>query len=514
MLHPSRSFSPLSRYRSLTGRQPALARHLPLVLAIALLSACATSPQGRAQLNTPAPIGDIYSDVNMHVQLATAKSISTPCVNDECAPHREFDQQVKQLGARLAKSAFDTYPELGARVEHFEFVVVEKEELGSTSNAAGKVVIYRGVQELNLDEQALAFVIGREMGHIISRHHDENTGTSILLSVLVGVLFPVSNIFNALHGSAAVANATSSTFATTAATSATSYAGSQALLASVKPDQLREADAIAVKLLAGSGWSGRDTADALEACTQVDGGSAWAKDFCISVGYATALEEQIAIASNNPEVEPSDFLVARNIDQQANAGVLSEMGLNTEPVLDTDKGNKPEGNAYFENAGIVAKNEAGVSSDAVTVGSFTMPETKIEEQEVLIADEANDTLTEEPQLPDATSHQVAKLGVQGASAKKITPRAGMNKNAGKTASRKTSKVASRNAKPELVKAAASGKQDASRKTYANKSSKTKLATNTAHKSKKTTASNRTKSVSVKFRLDKVAQVKTAQVKIE
>jgi hypothetical protein len=372
----------------------------------------------------------------------------------------------------------------------------------------------------------LAFVIGREMGHVICRHHDENSGNSILLSVLVGVLFPASNIFNVLHGSAAVANATSSTFATTAATtaasSATSYAGSQALLASVKPDQLREADAIAVKLLAGTGWSGRDTADILEACTQVEGNSAWTKDFRISVGYATALEEQIAIATSNPEVEPFDFLATQNIDQQANVSVLSEMGLNAQPVLDTDKGNKSEGNVYFEGTRIVAKNEAGVPSDAVTTDTLTMPETKIEEQEVLIADEANDTLTEEPQVSDAKRHQVAKLGVQGASAKKITQRAGLNRNTGKavsktatkTAPKTASKVASKNTKPKLAKAAVSGKQSASRETYANKSTKTKLATNTVHKSKEKTANNGVKSVSVKPKPDKIAQVKTAQIKIE
>lgn len=519
MLHPSHSFLPLSRYRSLTGTTFVCPRSF--VLAIALLGVCAIPPQVHAEVSAPAAISDIYSNVNMQAHLAIVKSVSTPCVDVECAPNWEFDQQVQELGLRLAESAFDTYPDLNKRIKQFEFVVAEKEEPGSTSNAAGKIVVFRGVQELHLDEQALAFVIGREMGHIIGGHHDENTGTSILISVLVGVLFPASNIFNALHGSAAVANATSSTFTTTAATtaasSATSYAGSQALLASVKPDQLRKADAIAVKLLAGTGWSGRDTADILEA-TQVDGDGAWAKDFRISVGYATTLEEQIAIATSNPEVEPSDFLVAQNIDQQPNASVLSEMGLNTEPVLDTDKGDKPEGNVYFEGAGIVAKIDAGVPSDAVTADTLTMPETKIEEQEVLIADEVNDTLTEEPQLSDAKSHQVAKLGVQGASAKKITPRAGLNRNTGKavskTAPKTASKVASKNTKPKLAKAAVSGKQGAPRETYVNKSSKTKLAANTVHKSKEKTANNGVKSVSVKPRLDKIAQVKTAQVKIE
>lgn len=531
MLHPSHPLLPLSCRRFLTGNQPTPARHLPLVFVIAILSACATSPHGRMQISTPAPIGDVYSDVNMRVHLATAKSISALCADDECAPNREFDQQVQQLGARLAKSAFDTYPDLVERVSRFEFVVAEKEELGSTSNAAGKVVIFRGVQELYLDEQALAFVIAREMGHIIGRHHDENSGTSILLSVLVGVLFPASNIFHALNGSVALANATSS-----AASSATSYVGSQALLASVKPDQLREADSIAVNLLAGLGWSGRDTVDILEASTQVDGDSAWAKDFRISVGYAKALEEETATASNNPEVEPLDFQVAQNIDQEASASGLSEMELNAEPALEIDKGNKPvavadelvaepgktavnmsEGNTHFENAGIVAKNEVSVSPDAGTADVLTLSEVefqeaKLEEEEASIEDGGNDILTDKSRPSRAVSYQAAKMRARSTMAKKTTTRASLNKNGGKVLSKgvpkKTaSKVVARNTKLKLAKATISSKQVSTKKSYAVKSSKVRLGMAAISKAK-----TRAELGSVKFASAKSRKVKANQIK--
>ena len=551
MMHPSHPIFPLSRGRFLTGSQSTPVRHLPLVFVIALLGACATSPQGRTQLTTPAPIGDVYSDVDMRVHLATAKSIGTPCAGDECAPNREFDQQVQQLGARLAKSAFDTYPDLVKRVSCFEFVVAEKEELGSTSNAAGKVVIFRGVQELYLDEQALAFVIAREMGHVIGHHHDENSGTSILLSVLVGVLFPVSNIF---HG-AALANATSSTTgittaATTAASSATSYVGSQAILASVKPDQLREADAIAVKLLAGLGWSGRDTADILEACTQVDGDSAWAKDFHISVGYAKTREEEIATASADPEVGLPDFLVAQNVDLEAGAIGLREMGLSAEPAMNKDKQNKPvavadelaaqpgkaavntpEGNARFEGAEIVAKNEESISPDTVAVGALTLPEAKLGEQETPAEDQTSDTLTEESQMSDAVSHHVPKMSAQSKMAKKTAPPAGLNRNgskvvskvafkaAPKTAPKTVSKVVAGNTRLNLAKATINGKQESTKKLYVSTSSKVKPGMNAIHQSKGMAALNNVKftgvkSMGVKSGLDKVMQVKTAQVRIE
>ena len=255
-----------------------------------MLCACSTSPQGRQQITTPTAVSGVYSDVDMRIRLATAPSISAPCGGAECALNQDFDRQVQQLGSRLAKAAFDFYPDLGKRISKFEFVVAEKEELGSASNATGTIVIYRGVQKLNLDEMTLAFLIGREMGHVIGRHHDENSATRIILSVLAGVLFPAFNLFN---GSAAAAQATSATstslVASTAASTATSYVGSQVVLASVKPNQLSEADAIALGLLTKLGWSRREVTGALEAGMEASGDNGWAKDFRMSVGHVKAL---------------------------------------------------------------------------------------------------------------------------------------------------------------------------------------------------------------------------------
>jgi len=104
-------------------------------------------PQAHAEIvSAPAAISDVYSDVNMRVQLATSKDIGTPCAGDECALNKEFDRQVRDIGARLSDIAFEAYPDLSKRISRFEFVVAEKKEPGTISNAAGAVVIFRGVQ--------------------------------------------------------------------------------------------------------------------------------------------------------------------------------------------------------------------------------------------------------------------------------------------------------------------------------------------------------------------------------
>jgi len=227
---------------------------LPLMLVAALLGACATSPQGRSQITTPAPVGDAYSEVDMRLQLATTRSVTNPCSGEECALNAEFDRQVQQLGARLAQSAFDTYPELAERINRFEFVIAEKDEVGSASNASGTIVIYRGVQKSHPDEKALTLLLAREMGHVVGRHHDENAASRVMLTVLSAVLFPAANIVRA--------------------STPTSLIGSKLILASMKPGQQREADAIAAKLLERSK---RDVVNAPDSSTKIYADDIWLK---------------------------------------------------------------------------------------------------------------------------------------------------------------------------------------------------------------------------------------------
>jgi Zn-dependent protease with chaperone function len=271
---------------------------------MALFSACSTTPQGRKQLTAPAPISDVYSDVDMRIQLATVANAT--CLGTECARNREFDQQVLRLGNRLAEAAFESDPDLSKRINRFEFVVAEKEKPGTASNASGTVVVFRGVQNLGLDDEALAFLIAREMGHVICQHHSEISSAKIIISVLASVLFPAINL---LHG-AALANVTSATTTTTAASTATSFIGSQVVVASIKPTQLNEADAVAVGLLAGLGWEQHEVSDALDACSQLEGDDAWAKDFRISVQHVKALGVTAGGASVNLKANPSDYKIA------------------------------------------------------------------------------------------------------------------------------------------------------------------------------------------------------------
>lgn len=260
----------------------------------------------------PASMSAVYSEVNMKLSLVTAANADSSCAGAECELDRAFDQSVLRLGTRLAQAAYEAYPDLGKRVGKFEFIIAEKTDPGSTSSASGTVVIFRGAQKLRLDEETLGFLIAREMGHVIGRHHDENAATGIWFSVLAAVFMPVTSI---ISGSAALAQTASASAASTALTSAASFVGSRITIASYKSDQLHEADVIAVDLLDRMGWSRSDVADALVAHTRVMGDDVWSKDLRVSA------EDVVKLAG------AQNSITGLNVGNTENGEMLITVGL-------------------------------------------------------------------------------------------------------------------------------------------------------------------------------------------
>lgn len=175
----------------------------------------------------------------MNLRLVTAPGNTTACTGKQCQLDQAFDRQVTRLGTRLAKSAYEIHPDLKERVDGFSFVVADKSEAGTASNASGTIVVYRALRKPGFDESVLAFLIAREMGRVIARHHDEKSAASIIASVVVAVLLPVTN----LAGAAAFI-----------AGSAASTAGANVIAPDGDPGKTKEATTIAIGLLARQGW--------------------------------------------------------------------------------------------------------------------------------------------------------------------------------------------------------------------------------------------------------------------
>jgi Zn-dependent protease with chaperone function len=225
----------------------------------------------------------------MRLQLVTTRD-SYKCTESECDARKAFDMQVARLGYALADKAFELYPEVRERVPRFEFVIPEKSEPGTASNASGTIVIFSGTHALEPSDPALAFIVAREMGHVIAGHHNENSATKLVVSVLAQFLLPVTGViraFSLLPGASSAAAASATTASATAGGStavlaatatAASYLGAEALIATYWPKQLNVADAIALNLLARAGYHPQQVADALAAMEQNLGDSSWPRD--------------------------------------------------------------------------------------------------------------------------------------------------------------------------------------------------------------------------------------------
>jgi predicted Zn-dependent protease len=238
----------------------------------------------------PQPLSEIYSEVNMRLQLATTADALYKCTESECDASEDFEMRVARLGERLADKAFELYPDLHERIGRFEFVTSDKAEPGTTSNASGTVVVFSGTRALELSDPALAFILAREMGHVIGRHHNENTATRIIVSVLAQVLLPVSGLFRALALLPAASSAAAAS-ATTATATAASFLGSHAVIATYWPQQLAGADTIALTVLARLGYDPQETADALAATEQRLDDSSWPQDLRASSGHVAQIAQ-------------------------------------------------------------------------------------------------------------------------------------------------------------------------------------------------------------------------------
>jgi len=227
-------------------------RRAPTLLACLLLAGCSTVPveSGRERFVAPRQLAAVYSDVELRALLAMAPD--NRCAGAACAETVTFRCRVSEIGARLDHAARQVSREAGASPREFAFAVPAKSEIGALSNAAGRIVIFDGVRSLEPDDALLAFLIAREMGHVICEHHAENTGTSVAVSIVASLALPVAAI---LRNAATTVSALSSTsLATSAATTAASFAGARIIKGVYRDEQLREADLVALRLAERAGW--------------------------------------------------------------------------------------------------------------------------------------------------------------------------------------------------------------------------------------------------------------------
>jgi hypothetical protein len=233
------------------------------------MAGCATAPVGDRERTAGLPLAAAHSDISF--MLTTGSRQRAACAEKSACANRgdavastltPFAAQVQRVADVLQYGARDLYPDLAQRIpglanSGFDVYVVARDEPGSVSSASGRIALNAALGVLQPYDDWLAFVIAREMGHVIARHHEENSSVSIAASVVLNILIPGSGLLK----------------------SAASAIGSELAVSSKRDQQAREADAIAVNVLQAAGYRLHDVALSLAiAPAGLDGGS-WSQGF-------------------------------------------------------------------------------------------------------------------------------------------------------------------------------------------------------------------------------------------
>jgi hypothetical protein len=231
------------------------------------IAGCATVPgENRARL-IDIPLASAHADIAFTI--STGARGSAPCDEGVTCPGasageeaNRFARQVQRLAGVLQKGARQLYPDLqqrapGLSAGGFDVYVVDGNEQGSASSPNGRIALNSALGAQRPYDDWVAFVIAREMGHVIARHHEDNSMASMATSTLMNILIPGSGLLKMLlsAGGSAIAGK--------------SQRGSQAL----------EADAIARKLLEASGLRLRNVYLTLLIDPLVLDQGAWSNDF-------------------------------------------------------------------------------------------------------------------------------------------------------------------------------------------------------------------------------------------
>ena len=219
---------------------------IALLLNLALLTGCSTHPiTGRNQILALPGVQGAYADLDFAASAVIQRIVALPSCEQDCSSAEElarFAGQVNTIGTPLEASAREISPNLFERIDRFQIEVNGNLGVGTKSSAGGRIALGAGLAGLEPTDTVIAFLIAREMAHVIARHAEEDSGAAIVFSAL-GLLLPGINVVVRL-------------VATTL--------GSGALKGSWATQQQREADEIAVVLLERTGLSAPSIALALK----------------------------------------------------------------------------------------------------------------------------------------------------------------------------------------------------------------------------------------------------------
>lgn len=251
------------------------------IAAVSVVSwGCASSPLGQRTRVVELPLAAAQADLEF--ALRTEARSELMCKIERHCPdpvpsdaQRQFAGQVQRVGSALAVGALARYPAWVARLPGrsggpFSIALVTGDGAASMSSADGRIAVNAALAEHAPDDRVVAFILAREMSHVLARHHAENASTGFFVSAFLNAVLPGSGIVKAL------------------------LAAGGSRLATVRnaPAQAREADTMARELLTASGYRLRDVATSVAAARWPEDGDLWSAQFKASSAGLLAVVQQ------------------------------------------------------------------------------------------------------------------------------------------------------------------------------------------------------------------------------
>ena len=214
---------------------------IALLLAVAFVAACATSPTGRKQVITV----NESSMERMGEQAFRQLRAQTPPSYD------------RQANAIIKCIADYIVAELPPDQRHgWEVVVFDQNQVNAFALPGRKIGVYEGIFRAARNQHQLAGVIGHEIGHVLARHAAERVSTSQVADIGVQV---------------AQAAASGTTGATRDAMGLLGVGVQVGVLMPFGRAQESEADIIGLELMAKAGFDPRETIPLWENMGRVGG---------------------------------------------------------------------------------------------------------------------------------------------------------------------------------------------------------------------------------------------------
>lgn len=146
---------------------------LSLFISSIILTACATSPEGRAQLKL---IPDDQMDA-MGVQSFEQIKQETPLAKDP---------NVQQYVVCIANKIIPQVKE-NPDPKQWEVLVFEDEQANAFALPGNKIGVYTGLLKYAKNQDQLAAVMGHEVGHVIAKHGNERVSSQMATEAGLGI---------------------------------------------------------------------------------------------------------------------------------------------------------------------------------------------------------------------------------------------------------------------------------------------------------------------------------------